>query len=237
MGLLARRLEANTAGMHEWYPSLTPSPPHVNQAAAAWEGIVFPLASTTDDEWPMLASDLDQHEEVWLTRGGGVHHHRSCTTMHQQLQPPIRGIASFQISFRIRATLPRPPAVPYVQVLEPEVSRKLFPNHPHILTIGDIDVACPSLPSFDPFDWQRNTIVDYLDKTMLWLVRHAVWAQTGTWLGKGWPHDPRILACIIDRRSPCPCGSGKWYLACHWYEHRRMAGLPTKLDLPEVLSK
>ncbi len=94
---------------------------------------------------------------------------------------------------------------PKIFSLRPAISAILYPDHPHLYLD---DSLCVLFPQDGDWVYGRETIADYLDQTSMWLVKHAVWKLTGTWIGAavmhraGLPRDPARRPTQAGRQVP-----------------------------------
>ncbi len=101
-------------------------------------------------------------------------------------------------------------AVPKVLVVEPEISHRTFPNHPHLYLDGSV---CSFFPPDETWLADRDTVADLIDLTIIWLKSHIGWVENGF---KKWPWEeaPHDLS-EVKYNAPCPCGSGIKFKKCH----------------------
>jgi hypothetical protein len=109
---------------------------------------------------------------------------------------------------------------PRVQVVQPIISKELFPDHQHIYMNGAV---CPSLPSDGYWLPRDHGLARYLDFVMQWLVKHTVWIRTrernghgnGIWIGAVHRHTPQYHISNIRPSDPCWCSLPRRYGDCH----------------------
>jgi SEC-C motif len=212
--LLHDWLEANQRAVALSYPQFKAiEPPAGGEAAQVWIGAIQPLPD--DRELGAILSDLEAERAVLILTGGGVAHDPDCRLIHAD--PPYRTrLANMDARFEVKVLVYPPEKHPQATCLKPKISRRLFPQHPHLY--GD-EILCPYRPSDNVLEWNRKTVVQFLDFVSIWLARHLVWERTGAcaggiWLGPSAGHAPRELLGTVGRNDPCPCGSGKKYKRC-----------------------
>lgn len=105
-------------------------------------------------------------------------------------------------------------SIPLVWIVDPEVSRRTHPEHPHLNSDGS---ACTFFVPDRNYDPEIHPLSFLVDLTLDWLRRHLYWTERLVWPGPAAPHDP--LAIVKELRSrpnaPCICGNGKPFRECH----------------------
>lgn len=177
-----------------------------------------------------VLNDLDRGLEVWIGGAGQVSHSPGECGMSLDRHPAT--LPDLQLT-------PRPYTVelmypstslaaagsvhPKAKVIDPEISHRTYSSHPHMYYAGGESYACPLSPQDTKWRWRKGATRQYLDQVALWLLKTAVWIATsiagifppGRWLGPDTSHEPLYLLGSIDIGSPCWCGSGRSYGACH----------------------
>lgn len=172
------------------------------------------------DELPLVLADLDREETnlVQIEPDGQIRHHPRCGGRHSLRDERLTRLRLSDQAFLLEATLHRPPEHPRVRVLEPVISQRTYPGHPHLY---DLEIICPLFPPEKTWSWNTHNLVDYLGHVAVWLLKSRVWIATrdqsgkGIWIGPDVPHDPETLLRIVAPGDPCPCGSGRKYRQCH----------------------
>ena len=118
---------------------------------------------------------------------------------------------------------PAGPVHPKASVLQPEMSIRSYPGHPH-MNLGPRDDSwpCPVSPHVTSWSWRAGATWWYLAQVALWIVKTEVWGRTGggisswgLWLGDAESHAPTYVVQAVRHRGPCRCGTGKSYKDCH----------------------
>lgn len=209
------RRKREDAARRIWYP--TSEWRERTEAGArleTWQVIIEPVPPP--DELAAVLADLHRDGYLNVEPGGRLRHDPRCHAAHK-LPDPLRDIAIPSAAFLVEAAFHPAPRYPVVRVLDPEVSRRTYPDHPHFY---HPDVVCPFFPGDGTWRWSKDLVVDYFDHVAVWLVKSSVWLATrartgiGTWIGPDVDHDPRFLLRVVDRRDPCPCASGHPYGRC-----------------------
>ncbi len=185
-----------------------------DESGIFWEGRLQGLPPSLEDAANAVTA-LYWDDHVFI-RDGTVY----ATTKYGSLPPNItldhvRRIVQECRSYQVQVRYRRPPGVPMARCINPEVSRKTHPAHPHLYADGSV---CPFLPSSKRWAWGENTLVDFVDDVAIWVAKHQVYEVTGKWIGPAISHDPEHLVRSILPNAPCHCGSGKPYSRCHRYD-------------------
>jgi hypothetical protein len=162
--------------------------------------------------------------------GGRVRHSDGCDGSHT-LRAELVSIEHLDAAYTLRVFDRHHAGHPRVLVVQPIVSKEIFPDHQHIYTNG---ATCPFLPSDGHWLPREHGLARYLDFVMQWLVKHTVWARTrerdgegnGIWVGSVHRHTPQYHVTNIRPSDPCWCGLPRRYENCHLREdlaqvHRR----------------
>lgn len=167
-------------------------------------------------ELPLILADLRRGAIVSLEPGGHIRHDDRCHARHElpvELQHPEALLGD--PAFIVEATFYTMKRDPAVRILDPEISLRTHPGHPHFYANG---IVCPVFPPDKTWTW-TDSVTDYLDHVSIWLLKTLVWnatARMGTarWLGDDVHEPPDVFLRRVDRNDPCPCASGEIYRRC-----------------------
>lgn len=203
------RLSASIHAMAERYPLLTLISDHSDSTGVAvWEGWVQPVRSLK--EFDLIVNDMHYNRPIVLSEDGEILHKPKCKGPHDK--PSIRKhIGRPDRSFKVRIEYAGGPQHPRAFMLDPTLARR-----PGDHTYGD-GASCVYPPWEDAWEWRRNTVADFTDHLLVWLVKWNVFDATSgdLWLGPEMNHDPVFLAATINPDNQCWCGTGKRYADCH----------------------
>lgn len=191
----------------------------------AWRLTMRPIPS--QDELGCVLVDLDVGRTVSIHQYGTISHSLKCEVPrdnHPLLLPSLK-LPQQTYLVDLLYQVPAKNATWFVQpkvfVINPEISVRTYPYHPHMYT-GNGSWACPLSPQDRGWKWEKGATVAYLDQVAIWLLKTAVWARTGAgiaglgkWIGPHTSHDPASLISTIKATDPCWCGSGVCYENCH----------------------
>lgn len=217
--LLCEWIEASSRAVGARYPQFAVvKPPLGSGSIQAWEGIIQPFPS--DQKLGAILQDLENAAEIIIRVCGGLVHDPNCTVLHAN-PAYLDRLSKIDCKFKLLVLVFPPKRHPEAMSLEPLISRKLYPTHPHLR--GEA-FLCPYFPSDGDWSWENNNVADFLDYTSIWLAKHMVWDQTGgykggTWIGYYAGHTPRELVANVGRNLQCPCGRGRKYKRCCRPEH------------------
>lgn len=172
------------------------------------------------EEFHLVIADLGRDETnlVQLEPDGRIRHHPRCPGRHTLQDERLRALILPDRAFLLEAILHLPPQHPRVRVLEPLISQRTYPGHPHFY---DLEVICPLFPPEKTWSWDTHNLADYLVHVAVWLLKSQVWIATheatgqGIWIGPDVPHDAATLLRLVAPGDPCHCGSGRKYKQCH----------------------
>jgi hypothetical protein len=172
------------------------------------------------DELPLIVADLRRPETsfVQLEPDGRMRHHPRCAGRHELPDERLAGLVLSDAAFLLSAALYGPPEHPRVRVVEPDISTRTYPGHPHFYRP---DVICPLFPPEKTWSWHTHNLVDYLGHVAVWLLKSQIWIATrdangkGLWIGPDVPHDAETLLRLTAPDDPCHCGLGGKYKQCH----------------------
>jgi hypothetical protein len=116
----------------------------------------------------------------------------------------------------------RPHHVPVAWVVDPEVSRRTHPAHPHLNANGSL---CPFFVPDETYDPRRDDISKLLDLVGDWLRKHIHLQVMGWWPGDEAPHSPsEVLRELETFDAPvCVCGSGRAFRVCCRFRYQEAA--------------
>lgn len=140
-------------------------------------------------------------------------HNPDCQDTHENLSW-LSKLKKPDTSYKLKLTYGggmRHPRAFIIEPLSPRINTK------HTFTNGAI---CSYPPWEEAWNWQNNTVVDFMNHVMIWLVKHTVWRQVHVWLGDEMPHDTSFLFRNINPMQQCWCGSGDSYNNCHLTEDK-----------------
>jgi SEC-C motif len=198
------RIEQSIRAMRERYPQFKVNRHDLN--ATSWHGIL--QAIRTNRRLAELLYDVDNDRPIYVQFGGEVVHEPTCRASHEspewmsRLQDPYT-------TYRVGVTYGGGKAHPRCCVLSPLLTKR---NQPHVFSDRAV---CPYPPWQDVWRWDRNTVADFMDHVLVWLIKQTVWDQTGVWIGSEMQHDRIFLDHAVGRNQQCWCGSGKKRKQCH----------------------
>lgn len=202
------RLDASIAAMREYFPdfSLTGLPLGTGPVAV-WKGRVRPFRSA--ERMEEVLDDIYHERAVMMRAGGSIEHRPDCAAAHchhdwmEKLSNPFVDF-KLEIHYAGRESHPRAfirdPAVPF------------FKRQKHHLSDGAL---CAYPPWQGVWQWERDTVVNFMSHVVEWLVKWMVWEQACIWIGPEMGHDRNFLLREIRPDQECHCGSGKQYRLCH----------------------
>lgn len=217
-----------TRAIRAHYPHFVNVGPFIN-APESWLGKIRPFAECSAAELPSLLDDLRAGAPIHM-REGHLLHDPDCERKHQRFGF-LEGLGNVSgETFTVRLVVWPPPTHPKVMSIFPEISARIFPNHPHLFRHGFVGIA-PEIPNIIPdalctyrpgdgdWAWARSDLVLSLDFASIFLAKHVVWERTGGnrdgfWIGPHASHHPRDLVRELNPEGECRCGSGRNYEAC-----------------------
>lgn len=195
--------------MRLYFPSLSLSGlPLGTGPVAVWKGRVRPIERLAGLE--ELLDDIEHERPVLMQAGGAIEHRPDCAATHcrhdwmDELSDPF-------VEYKLEVHYGGGEAHPRAYVREPPVPL-LVKRRTHHLADGAL---CAYPPWVGVWQWQRDTVVQFMAHAVEWLVKWTVWAQTRRWLGPEMPHDLGFLLRQIRPEQQCHCGSGRPYGLCH----------------------
>jgi SEC-C motif len=149
-------------------------------AVRAWRGRIQPFPDGT--YFSQVMAHLDADQDVRVGSAGRLLHPEQCHKQHEFfLAFSNRLTHSFEIVLLGFAGLQRP----RVYAVSPEISRRAFPNHPHLRDdqLAPIDgkplsALCVYLSSDQVLQRDDMELVHMLDYTSMFLAKHLVFAAT-----------------------------------------------------------
>lgn len=205
-------LEVSGSSMAESYPQFRLVNSLVADAVQEWRGAISPLRGARNMSFTL--EDLQVGGEVSV-QAGRLLHDPQCKRPHSTPNYSDR-LLHVDTGFQLRLVVFRPPREPRVFCFSPEVSKRMFPSHPHM---NSDDSCCSYFPSDRTLPRNRQTLVLLLNFTAIWLAKHIVWEDTGgneeaIWLGDAAGHSIREILSQVGRNDPCICGSGDKFKRC-----------------------
>ena len=206
MNQSALRLDASIKDMRLYYPQFSLSGlPIGTGPIAVWRGYVQPIEPCSEVVY--LLDDLSQDRPVEILSGGTVRHCNGCCANHEEhdwmeeITNPHLGF-ELEIQYRGDATHPR------AYVLQPDLPPSAWKHR-----LGG--AICAYAPWERVWQWQKQTVVDFMDHVLIWLIKAIVWLQAHVWIGDERSHSAEYLLQQIEPTAQCWCGSGKQYKSCH----------------------
>lgn len=176
----ASLVEAAQAQLQHWYPQFGSVVPPGTAAVRAWRGRIQPFPDGT--YFPEVMAHLEADRTVRVGSQGRLLHPEQCNEQHKFLLPFSRRLTC---SFEIVLLAFDGPRHPRVYAVSPEISRRSFPNHPHLrddqLAIIDgkpLVSLCTYLSSDAVLKRDDMELVHMLDYTSMFLAKHLVFAAT-----------------------------------------------------------
>jgi hypothetical protein len=198
-------------------------------ATRAWLIDMDPIPHESDLN--QVIADLNQGMDIEIGRNGKLFHAQTqCKGSLEDHPILFPGLKLLQQVYKVELTYRRPyskaiaSTQPKARILNPEISGRTFPFHPHMYggkTPKD-SWACPLSPQQTNWGWGEGATVKYLDQVAIWILKTIIWAATGSgiagmgkWIGPQTPHDKLHLLKTTGLNNPCWCGSGIAYKNCH----------------------
>ncbi len=174
-------IEAAQAQLQRWYPQFgSVVPPQGTAAVRAWRGRIQPFPDGTD--FLSVMSHLQAGHDVRVERYGRLTHPSWCKKRHQFDIPFSLAVAQ---SFEVVLLGFERPRHPRVYAVQPEISRRAFPFHPHlrddqgaIIDCKPLTALCTYLSSDGVLPRDDMELVHALDFTSMFLAKHMVWVAT-----------------------------------------------------------
>ena len=174
-------VEAAEARLQRWYPQFgSVVPPLGTAAVRAWRGRIQPFPDGTF--FTQVMAHLQVGDTVRVGDRGRLVHPPQCKKRHEfQLGFSDRLNRSFEIVLLDFEGLRHP----RVYAVSPEISRRAFPNHPHLrddqpafIDGKPLTALCVYLSSDGVLDRDGMQLVHVLDYTSMFLAKHLVFSAT-----------------------------------------------------------
>jgi|GEM_PF-3340672 len=186
----------------------------------------------------------------YITR---LEHDKECLLQKHQLPKEIKKVINWLKDIEYKVAIKEPISIdfskslfdlkgqPIVFVIEPNISFKTYPLHPH-LNYFDFNKLPTSIYYIDDAeklkDAEGHKILNTISHTIIWLICHQIWDKLDqpfhkeSWIG---PQRGEMLIPKFYKHyhphAPCRCGSGKAYKDCHLNEYI----LKYELDRPKSI--
>lgn len=198
--------------MAENYPALSLSGVKIGKREIyRWTGWIQPIRS--QKEIAFIVWDLYKNRRVLISVDGEVSHCPKCNAhdiwdhfSSPFFRKPLRNInRDFRVSMQYDGTARHPRAY----LLEPKITEftskhAFYPNG-----------ICAYAPWESPWHYKSDSVVDFADHVMIWLIKWNMWIQTKVWLGSEMQHDSLFKFAQIHGTMQCWCGSSRSYSKCH----------------------
>ncbi len=228
---------SNIFGPLPWHPKPTRGDP--DEGWLLLEATPLP----PPEQLYIVISDICWNRLVFVGKDRRVYHSNNCTVTDHSIPKHIRKVVEKAIPLLTPETFkvavnpgdPRnPETYPQAIALEPEISYRRYPDHPHLGIIYSFSNNLPNVRLFSPdvscyIDHPTNLGIAFSDrleeaigKICIWLLRHQVWAATrefqkcGIWIGLGTaPRKPEDYPDLLNPFGKCRCGIDTMYIDCH----------------------
>lgn len=205
------RLDASIEGMKIYFPEFSLSGlPLGTGPVAVWKGSVQPLQSPVHLE--EVLDDIYHERPVVMRASGVIDHRPDCVITHCHHEW-MEKLSNPYVKYKLEVHYGGGEMHPKAYVREPVVP--LYKRQKHHFNDGAL---CAYPPWQGIWQWERNTVVDFMSHVTEWLVKWTVWEQVGVWIGSEMGHDRGLLLREIRPDQDCHCGSGKPYQLCHRME-------------------
>jgi hypothetical protein len=203
MEQLSEQQEIQLNAMAVAYPSLAATlREDAEHSLLVWEGWVQPIGSP--DDLDAILIDLENVSPLHVSIDGAINSRKNPKGKLHSLSSRLRSPSPI---FNIRIEYDDTGRHPRAYRTFPQV----LPGSKH--TFGD-GRMCPYPPWEDVWVARRDTVVDFADQAMIWLVKRYVWDETSIWLGLEMSHDPVYLFTHIKPDEQCWCASSEAYSKC-----------------------
>lgn len=173
---------------------------------AVWEGWLTPIRDRSQLDG--VLADLDADRTVMIDADATLLHHSACDLKHPRHRLMAR-LKRPDRSFKVRIEYAGGVAHPRAYLLDPVITPA---NRKHIFNERRI---CAYLPSDDVWVSGRDSVADFTDHVLVWLLKRNTWVEAGHWPGSEMSHDPMLLFTTISAQAQCWCGTGESYSHCH----------------------
>jgi hypothetical protein len=173
--------EAAQDQLRLWYPQFAPAVPPLGSAAVrAWTGRIQPFPD--GKEFAGVMHHFQTQQTVDVKKRGRLCHPASCKASHHFSHNFSQLIGS---TFEIVALEFAGTRHPRVYAVTPEISRRRYPNHPHlrddqqvIISGKPLQALCTYLASDGVRPRGEMELVHALDYTSMFLAKHLLWVAT-----------------------------------------------------------
>lgn len=173
--------EAAQDQLRLWYPQFVPAVPPLGSAAVrAWTGRIQPFPD--GKEFAGVMHHFATKQTVGVEKRGGLYHPTSCKTSHNFSHHFSQSMTT---GFEILALEFAGSRHPRVYAVSPEISRRRYPNHPHlrddqqvIVSGKPLQALCTYLASDGVRQRGEMELVHTLDYTSMFLAKHLLWVDT-----------------------------------------------------------
>lgn len=211
-----------------YYPLSLGKPFETGNWIFAWEVRMNPIPRP--EELDAVLSDLQAGFEVDIGPHGRIcHSTRECGQRLHDHSAEMPRVVVPDRPYLVELAYPRVPngpsgpVHPKARVIEPEISIRTYPMHPHLSSSASGDSwSCPLSPHDTSWRWQKGATWLYLAHVALWILKTEIWARTGggvgalgRWIGEADPHTPNHVLSTVSVEGPCRCGRGVVYRDCH----------------------
>lgn len=178
----------------------------------------------------IVLADLEEEKAVNIGLHGKIGHSRDCKIALEEHRRELQAIRLTDRHFTVELEYPTRlfggagSVHPKFRVLNPVVTLRTHPNHPHcfVETLTGDSWACPISAQDTTWQWEIGATVKYLDYCAIWLLKTEVWVATGgrvlpsfgRWVGPATSHHPRDVLRETNLEGPCRCGKGQRYKDC-----------------------
>jgi hypothetical protein len=201
------RFNASTIAMEKYFPNFSISiSKHSSGPEAGWKGSVQPIQTTSNLE--ELLDDIAMERPFYIQQGGAVFHHPDCKEIHQNyswLNKIVDPHLAFDLEIKYWGGRKHPKAYVLSPTIPPYRRRHMYTD----------DSICAYAPWRNAWNWEHDTVADFMGLAIGWLIKWMIWNQTDTWIGEEVNHNPNYLLGIIGHDKQCWCGSGEKYKKCH----------------------
>lgn len=200
------RFDASVRAMRDYYPAFTLE---INATRtiplAVWKGTVQPIQTAA--HFYELLDDINNEKPVCVGDSMVLHNH-NCRARHTH-RAWMDQVSNPYASYALRVSYTGGQAHPRAYIVNPAIPLN---DRPHMFRDGAI---CAYPPWRDAWLWQCDTVVQFLDQVLIWLIKRTVWDQARVWIGAEMPHNTEFLSMIIKPDQQCWCGSGESFKDCH----------------------
>lgn len=174
-------VEAAQDQLRLWYPQFVPAVPPLGSAAVrAWTGRIQPFPD--GKEFAGVMHHFETRQTVGVEKRGGLYHPTSCKTSHHFSHNFSNSMTT---AFEIVALEFAGSRHPRVYSVTPEISRRRYPNHPHlrddqqvVISGRPVQALCTYLASDGAVQRGEMELVQVLDYTSMFLAKHMLWVAT-----------------------------------------------------------